>query len=67
MIVGCNKFMVEFDVSAQVLKMAIQLPSERFHTRSKETKPFRTGPDSNDSAANGGNLYIKNCTIKYFE
>lgn len=36
MIAGCNKFMVEFDVSAQVLKMAIRLPLERFHTRSKK-------------------------------
>ena len=46
MIAGCNKSMVEFDVSAQVLKMGIQLPSERFHMRSKN----EAISDSDDSA-----------------
>ena len=51
MIAGCNKSMVEFDVSVQVLKMVIQLRSECFHTRSKNKKINETVSDSDDSFA----------------
>ena len=41
--------MVEFDGSVQVLKMVIQLPLQRFHTRSKKINEAVS--DADDSVA----------------